>query len=362
MKQKHSKLTIVLSFLMFILMVSFVASKSGANPLLLAGGIIAFALLFPRKENNLVCNDGVYTEAWLGELVKRFRFKREWLGKIPRYGQAAKNKVIHLVDIGADPEVYVNLLIDKDNPVPIAHRADADIPITLDKFDTQNTMVTLDELRSISYDKMAVTLDLHMNAISDKAAVKAAQRLAASSDAYIKATTGAADGRAVSRKRLTPDDMVMMTEVVSTPLDEGGVDWPEGEGVAVLDHRHVADLQKLDQHFEKQWKDAKTGQLFDYNGWQIMKFNRNARYTEDGDGTFTIVPFNTAYDAATQDHSSLFFLPQRAFAAADATPEMFYKIKSTDPEYRANTVGFQHWNVVAKKKADGFFQLVSPRI
>ncbi len=358
------KISIVLmSFLMFCMYIGMLATASHANPLLLAGLAIAATLFIKRKSvPGVYTNDGVYTEIWLGELVKRFRFKREWLNMIPRYDQAAKNKIIHLVDVGADPTVYVNLLIDKDNPVPIAHRADGDIPISLDKYDTQNTMVTLDELRAISYDKMAVTLELHQNAISDKAAIKAAQRLAGQSDAYIKTTSGASDERAVARKRITPDDLVMMTEIVSKPETEGGPDWPEGEGVAVLDYRHIADLQKLDQHFDKQWKNAQTGQLFDYNGWKIMKFNNNARYTEDGDGTFTIVPFGTAYNVNTQDHSSLFFLPQRAFAAADASPEMFYRIATTDPQYRANTVGFQHWNVVAKKKADGFYSLVSPKV
>lgn len=365
MNKKNSLLTIVLSFLMFIMLIGNMASQAHANPYLLAGAVVAIVLFFGKKKNSdasIHRCDGVYTEIWLGELVKRFRFKREWLNKIPRYDQAAKNKVIHLVDVGADPLVYIDLLIDKDNPVPIAHRTDGDIPISLNKYDTQNTMVTNDELRAISYDKMAVTLDLHMNAISDKAAKRAAFNLAATNDAYIKTTTGNSDGRAVAKKRMTPDDIINITEITSITADEGGPDFPEGEMIGVLDPRHVADLQKLDQKFENQWKDAKTGELFPYNGIMIMKFNNNARYTADGDGTFTRKAFGAAYDAANDLHSSLFFLPSRAFAAADANPEMFYKIKTTDPQYRANTVGFQHWNIVAKKKIDGFYQIVSDKI
>ncbi|MGN7787415.1 hypothetical protein ACTJIJ_22975 [Niabella sp. 22666] len=348
---------------LFVMQVSLLSTASGVHPAIIAGVQILGYLLFKNKSAfNVYRNDGVYTEVWLGELVKRFRFKREWLNLIPRYDEHAKQQVIHLVDIGADPEVFINLAIDEDNPVPTETRTDNDIPISLDRYDTANTRVSLTELRSISYDKMAVTLDLHMNSISDKAAVKAAHRLAATTPSNIKTTTGNSDGRAVPKKRITPDDLTMMSEVVSTPYDEGGVDWPEGEGVAVLDYRHVADLQKLDQNFDKQWKNAQTGQLFPYNGWNIFKFNRNAKYTKDGGGVFTLKAFGAAPDAANDLHSSLFFLPQRAFAAADASPEMFYKIAVTDPALRSNTVGFRHWNVVGKKKADGFFNLVSDKV
>lgn len=335
----------------------------GAYFLQIAGSIFLFSCLAGATNYNRgAVRDGVYVEAWIGELVKRFRFKRQWLNLIPRYDAYVKNKVIHLVEIGADPNVFLNLVIDNNNPVPIALLNDADIPISLDRMDTENTRVFLHELRAISYDKMATVLERHMMAITDKAAIRAAWRLAAVDAGYIKTTTGNSDGRAVAKKRITPDDLVMMSEITSVPYEQGGPDWPEGEGLAILDFRHVADLQKLDQNFDKQWKNAQTGELFPYNGWQIMKFNRNASYKKDGGGNFNLNAFGAAYDAANDLHSSLFMLPQRAFAAADSGPEMFYKLASTDPEYRANTVGFRHWNIVAKKKADGFYSLVSDKV
>jgi len=366
MKKKNSPLIIALvALMMFLLQTGMLSYVLQINPFLFTGIVIVLAIACGRHKpdhSRITTSDGVYTEIWLGELVKRFRFSRSWLGLIPRYDQAVRNKVIHLVDVGADPTVYINLAIDKDNPVPIAHRSDADIPISLDKYDTQNTMVTLDELRAISYDKMAVTLDLHMNAIADKAAKRAAYRLAATQAANIKTTSGLADGRAVPKKMITPDDLVMMSETVYTPENEGGPEWPEGEGVAVLDFRHVADLQRKDQAFDKQWRNAQTGELFPYNGWKIFKFNQNAKYTKQLDGSFTLNAFGAVADPANDLHSSLFFLPQRAFAAADASPEMFYSIATTDPQFRANTVGFQHWNITAKKKADGFYQLISDKV
>jgi hypothetical protein len=363
MKQQKSLLFILSGFVFFCLQTTVWASIFDVNVLFLGIAFIAIALLVGnQKKDATQLYDGVFTEAWIGELVKNFRFKREWLNLIPRYDQYAKEKVIHLVDVGADPNVFINLLIDAANPVPTATRTDGDIPVSLDRYDTENTRVSLTELRSISYDKMAVTLDLHMNAISDKAAVKAAHRLAATDADKILTTTGNSDGRAVAKKMITPDDLVMMSEKAAVPYTEGGVDWPEQEGVAVLDFRHVADLQRNDQKFERQWKNAQTGELFPYNGWNIFKFNRNAKYTKNGAGQMIIKPYGAVVDAANDLHSSLFFLPQRAFAAQDSAPEMFYRMATNDPELRSNTVGFRHWNVIGKKKADGFMQLVSDKV
>jgi hypothetical protein len=334
------------------------------SPALPAAGIFAFSLVAGAMDvapGSL--RDGVYTEIWLGELVKRFRFGRSWLSRIPRYDQHVKNQVIHLVDIGADPTVYLNLVIDSNNPVPTSTRVDTDIPISLDRWDTENTRISLTELRAISYDKMSVTLDLHMNALADKAAIRAAWRLAPTAPSQIKLTSGLTDGRAVAKKRCTPDDFIMMSEVVSTPAEEGGPDMTdETKLIAVLDFRHVADLQKLDQNFDKQWKNAQTGELFPYNGWMIYKFNRNAKYTKGVDDVFSRKAFGVAADAANDLHSSLFFHSDRAFAAADANPEMFYRMATNDPELRSNTVGFRHWNFVGPKKADGFYALVSDKI
>ncbi|NNV54532.1 hypothetical protein [Limnovirga soli] len=362
MKSLKAVLSVVFALLFAMFFGNLFADYVGVSPLLPTLAIVAFSFAAgATRYNDGALRDGVYTEIWLGELVKRFRFKREWLSLIPRYDNAVKNKVIHLVDVGADPEVYIDLVIDAENPVPTTTRTDSDIPISLNRYDSANTMISLTELRAISYDKMGLTLDLHMNSIADKAARRAAWNLAATTAGNIIPTTGASDGRTVAKKRLTPDDLVNLGEIVSTSFQEGGPDWPEGEGVAVLDHRHIADMQKLDEKFDRQWKNAQTGELFPYCGWKIMKFNNNAKYTF-GAGVYTRKAFDAAADAANDLHSSLFFLPQRAFAAADNTPEMFYRMASQDPELRSNTVGFRHWNIIAKKKVDGFYSLVSPKI
>lgn len=79
---------------------------------------------------------GLYSEAWTGELVKAFRAAAEavgWYNKIRSYDQYVQNDVIHLVDIGADPEVLVN---NTTYPLEIENLEDGDIAVTLDKYQT----------------------------------------------------------------------------------------------------------------------------------------------------------------------------------------------------------------------------------
>ena len=53
---------------------------------------------------------GVYTEIWTGELVKYLRrgLEATWLDGIPDSSSIVNNDVIHLVEVGVDPDVLVN--------------------------------------------------------------------------------------------------------------------------------------------------------------------------------------------------------------------------------------------------------------
>ena len=57
-----------------------------------------------------VLRAGVYTEVWTGELVKALRAGLEatWLDGIPDQSSIVDNDVIHLVEVGVDPDVLIN--------------------------------------------------------------------------------------------------------------------------------------------------------------------------------------------------------------------------------------------------------------
>ena len=61
---------------------------------------------------------GVFTEIWTGELVKKLRtgITATWLDGIPDYSDKAENDIIHLIDVGGDPDVLIN---NTTYPIPI---------------------------------------------------------------------------------------------------------------------------------------------------------------------------------------------------------------------------------------------------
>ena len=95
---------------------------------------------------------------------------------IPDQSSIVENDVIHLVDVGVDPEVLVN---NTTYPIEIQELDDKDIAIKLDKFQTKVTPITDDELYAISYDKMQRVKESHSNSINDAKFAKAAHSFCA---------------------------------------------------------------------------------------------------------------------------------------------------------------------------------------
>ena len=118
----------------------------------------------------------VFREIWTGEMVKSLKGKMDgtWLDGVPDMSSIAENDVIHLVDVGVDPEVLVN---NTTYPIPVQVLEDKDIAVKLDKFQSKATPITDDELYAASYDKMQRVKEAHAEAINIAKFEKAAHAL-----------------------------------------------------------------------------------------------------------------------------------------------------------------------------------------
>lgn len=300
---------------------------------------------------------GLYPELWTGELVDKFRHKKSWLSLIPRRDDLVKNNTIHLVDVGVDPNVLIN---NTTYPIPSSQRTDADIALTLDKFDSENTRITDDELYNLPYDKEGSVMQDHRIALEDKTAVKSAHSLAPASGntngstptTPIIPTTGAADGRAQARKRIVEDDLVAAKEA----MDD--LDIPEENRLLVLCTQHFNDLLKTSQVFKEQIKNIQTGQLLaQLYGFTIMQYSRVPVYTKAGT-VYTKRAFGAVAAPATDLKASFFLYTPRAIQAL-GTAKMYYSIAAENPGTRESTVGFRLYHMCLQKKAVGFGAIVS---
>ena len=185
---------------------------------------------------------GLNQEIWTGVMVEQFRATEEalFLNEIPDESRwvtkspSGENEVIHLTDIGVDPDVLIN---NSTYPIPYQTITDSDIAISMDKFQTKVTPVTLDEIRTISYDKIKKTQEKHTRAImkiKHRKALHAMCPAANTATTPVLVTTGTDDG--TGRKRLLYKDLATL----KSRADDAGID--EDSRVLVLCSDHYNDL------------------------------------------------------------------------------------------------------------------------
>lgn len=317
------------------------ASVLGLSPMTGAVGMNVVAVLAGTMPQG-VLRAGVFTEIWTGELIKALRSGLEgsWLDGVPDQSSITNNDVIHLVDVGVDPDVLVN---NTTYPIPLQALDDKDIAIKLDKFQTKVTPITDDELYAVSYDKMARVKESHGNALNDSKFAKAAHALCAqknSATTPVLTTTGERDAE-TGRLRLRPEDIVAMKRA----LDKLKV--PAENRRLVLCPDHVNDLLLASQNFREQYNiDRGTGKVGKLYGFDIFEYANTPLYTQAG-----IKKALGAKAEKGEFQCSFAFYTPRVFKATGST-KMYYSEASTDPEYQRNKINFRHYFICMPKKTD----------
>lgn len=286
---------------------------------------------------------GVLTEVWAGELVKALRAGLEgtWLNGIGDMSSLVNNETIHLVDVGADPAVLIN---NTTYPLTPQKLTDGDIAIPLDKFETEATAVTDDELYALSYDKMARVRESHSNALRDTELLYAIHALAPQKNdttAPVLATTGEVDG---TRKRITRQDIIALKD----KFDKLKV--PTAGRRLVLCTDHVNDLLLQEQKFADQYYNYQTGKIANLYGFEIFEFVNNPYYNTAG--------VKQAVNSKTGVQASVAFYVPRVFMATGST-KMYYSSAQTDPLNKRNLISFTQRFICMPKKADAFGAIYS---
>ena len=292
---------------------------------------------------------GVFTEVWTGELVKSLRggLEGSWLDGVPDQSTIVNNDVIHLVEVGVDPDVLIN---NTTYPIPSQALEDKDIAVKLDKFQTKVTPITDDELYAASYDKMARVKESHANALNDSKFTKAAHALCAQLDSAktpILKTTGERDAT-TGRLRLTMTDVVAL----KAAMDKLGV--PAENRRLVLCPDHANDLLLVSQTFREQYNiDRATGKVGKLYGFDVYEYANTPLYTQAGKKK------NLGVAAGDGEFNCSFaFYTPRVFKATGST-KMYYSEAATDPEYQRNKINFRHYFLCMPKKGDAGVVMMS---
>ena len=292
--------------------------------------------------------EGVFTEVWTGELVKRLNagLQATFLNGIPDYSSNVNNEVIHLVDVGGDPDVLVN---NTTYPIPVQDLTDGDIAISLDKFQTKATRVTDDELYAISYDKFGSVVDRHRESIVTVKYKKFAHALAPYSHTAktpVIQTSGETD-TASGRKKITPKDIIALKRAFDN------MEVPEDGRVLVLCPDHVNDLLEQDQSFKEQYYNYTSGKLMNMYGFEVYTFVNAPYFNKNG----VKLAYN-AVPAATDHKGSFAFYRPRMFRAQGST-KMYYSEAATNPQTQENLVNFRNYDIVLPKKMEAIGAIYS---
>lgn len=247
-----------------------------ALPSAVGANVIGVAMSFmPGLEG--VVREGVLKELWTGIMVKSLREGKQatFLEGIEDHSSIVDNDVIHLVEVGVDPDVLVN---NTTYPIDLQALEDKDIPVKLNKFQTKPTPITDDELHAISYDKMARVTESHKNALQDKKAVMAAHSLTPkknTKEAPVLKTTGEVEAE-TKRVKITRKDIIALKRA----LDKNNV--PVQGRRLVLCSDHVNDLLETEQNFANHLYNAESGKIKPFIGFEIHEFAENPVFTQAG--------------------------------------------------------------------------------
>lgn len=343
MKTKTNKMiALALAVLFNCVTGSAFAAALGFSPVAGALGMNCIASMVGGEVAHGALRTGVYKEIWTGELVKYLRrgLDATWLDGIPDASSIVDNDVIHLVEVGVDPEVLVN---NTTYPIPLQALDDKDITIQLDKFQTKVTPITDDELYAISYDKMSRVKESHGNAINDAKFAKAAHALCAKQNTEktpVLKTTGEKDP-VTGRLKMTK------TDLLSAKRQMDALKVPSQGRRLVLCSDHINDLLEIEQTFREQYNinrnDGTVGRLY---GFDIYEFANNPIYTQTG----TKKDLGAAA-VAGEFQASFAFYTARVFKATGST-KMYWAPAENDPEYQRNKINFRHRFICMPKKED----------
>lgn len=346
---KRLVVKLMIALLVNVIVGSLIALAVGVAPWVgaVALNVIAIAVGACLPKDTL--RVGVFTEVWTGELVKSLRggLEGSWLDGVPDQSTIVNNDVIHLVEVGVDPDVLIN---NTTYPIPSQALEDKDIAVKLDKFQTKVTPITDDELYAASYDKMARVKESHANALNDSKFTKAAHALCAQQDSAktpILKTTGERDAT-TGRLRLTMADVVAL----KAAMDKLGV--PAENRRLVLCPDHANDLLLVSQTFREQYNiDRATGKVGKLYGFDVYEYANTPLYTQAGKKK------NLGVAAGDGEFNCSFaFYTPRVFKATGST-KMYYSEAATDPEYQRNKINFRHYFLCMPKKGDAGVVMMS---
>lgn len=282
-------------------------------------------------------------------IIKKFRHVGTWLQEVPSKQKWVNNDVIKIPKRGGTPpKVLINNTI---YPIQSNRREDDHVVVALNKYDTENRIVTDDELNAIAYDKEGdvnmelkeeleeATIDHGLHSISPTAD---------DPNTPILETTGPDDG--TGRKRLIKKDLINYRQKLNK------LKVPKKGRILVLCTEHASDLLIEDSAFEKGYHNRKDGAISqNYYSFKIYEELYTPKYNMADN---TLLPFDSL--AAGKNASISFH--KKSTAKASGSVKRYAKKASEDPDHRQSKLGYRKYFGVYAISDQGCGAIVDGRV
>lgn len=286
-------------------------------------------------------------EVWINQIKEGFYPDRNFLTKVTDYTGYVDNNIIHFPSSGIDPKVLIN---NTTYPIAVIGRTDEDNAISLDKFETENTLVRRPDAIEYSYDKLESVIRQHRATLQTSTARKAIHAFAPQSDTddtpLVLTTGDSVNGR----KRMTFDDLLTLKERFDAALI------PLDDRYLVLHPSHVSDLLREDVKLFKELTDIKDGEPMRFAGFGCFQFPFMPTYNLTGQE-----PAKVAFDAVSQtvNFASVAFCRDEVMKADG---EIYLYAKYDDPLERGTIVGFDKRFIALPIRGKGVGAIISASV
>lgn len=265
-------------------------------------------------------------EIWTKQVMEGFYPDDSFLTPVLNFSELVDNDKIHIASAGIDPKVLIN---NNTYPIKVTERNDTDCEITLDVFETENTVIRRPEELEYSYDKLESVIRQHRATLSTATATKAAHAFAPLKDTDstpVLTTTGEVFN---GRNRLCLNDILTLKE----RFDDARI--PLEERYIILHPKHVSDLLREDVKLFKDITDIRNGKPFKFAGFGFYSFPYMPHY-RNTDGTLQKIDFETEVTETDAFASVAFYAKEVMKADGDIH---MYAVEN-DPRERGAIIGF----------------------
>ncbi|WP_166964617.1 hypothetical protein [Yeosuana marina] len=281
------------------------------------------------------------------EMIKQLRHEHTWASEIRSKQSWVNNDTIKIPKRGAAPAVLIN---NTNYPIVKNNRDDSHVVVALNKFDTENTIVTEDELYALPYEKVSDVQSQHRETLEDETMEYGLWGLApqANDEAenqFVLESTGEDDG--TGRLKLQTKDL----RTLQSKMNKAGIN-KKGR-ILILCDDHVSDLLEEDRKFYTQYHNQIDGVVSGkYYGFKIYEDSTTPEYDD------TLLT-KLAYGSVTVGRKSSVVFHKGSTAKAVGTVKRFARAASEDPENRENTVGFRVWHIIVAYGIEGSAAIIS---